>query len=400
MGVIIMSNISTNLYIFVIVTATLAFELLITKLANVSVTLLWGFTLGIYFIFLLYQVIIKINEDTEKKRVKDLLFELMDTISGLPVMNKNERLIIKWDIVFKKLVDFKEFELYDKIIKAKTTHIDGYVNKYPSLLVDDTIDLKESKYNGDLNSTIRNKRKRDDKADAELVQDEECKKKLFIRDIKDNTAAFSNYNSTLYVDVILKNEYVPENADVMGIEHDSKYDGFSVWMVFDNNKYNVVPRIMMHNKLINKSKWFIDNIGELLKCAAGIVSGESNQILYVDNYKLMGYLIDMPDENEQTSILKFKQLVNEVLIFVGTDENNRTTTAYCEFKPGYNRFEVILKSVEIKDQEKVQNREIDKTVAIGSGYQPLVILLEKMPELIKNIDLVVNNKDISSIVIR
>ncbi|MDF2523773.1 MAG: hypothetical protein K0R31_1414, partial [Clostridiales bacterium] len=256
------------------------------------------------------------------------------------------------------------------------------------------------KYNGDLNSTIRNKRKRDEKADAELVQDEECKKKLFIRDIKDNTAAFSNYNSSLYVDVILKNEYVPENADVMGIEHDSKYDGFSVWMVYDNNKYNVVPRIMMHNKLINKSKWFIDNIGELLKCAAGIVSGESNQILYVDNYKLMGYLIDMPDENEQTSILKFKQLVNEVLIFVGTDENNRTTTAYCEFKPGYNRFEVILKSVEIKDQEKVQNREIDKTVAIGSGYQPLVILLEKMPELIKNIDLVVNNKDISSIVIR
>ncbi|HYE08881.1 MAG TPA: hypothetical protein VEF53_01730, partial [Patescibacteria group bacterium] len=149
-----------------------------------------------------------------------------------------------------------------------------------------------------------------------------------------------------------------------------------------------------------KSKWFIDNIEELLKCATSIVSGESNQILYVDNYKLMGYLIDMPDANEQASILKFKQLVNEVLIFVGTDENNRTTTAYCEFKPGYNRFEVILKNVEIKDNEKVQNREIDKTVAIGSGYQPLVILLEKMPELIKNIDIVLNNKDISNIVIR
>ncbi|HYE09960.1 MAG TPA: hypothetical protein VEF53_07260, partial [Patescibacteria group bacterium] len=217
-----MSNISTNLYIFMIVAATLAFELLITKLAGVSVTLLWGFTLGIYFIFLLYQFIIKINEDTEKKKVRDLLFELMDTISGLPVMNKNERLIIKWDIVFKKLVDFKEFELYDKIIRAKTAHIDGYVNKYPSLLVDDTIDLKESRYNGDFNSTIRNKRKRDEKADADLVQDEECKKRLFIRDIKDNTAAFSNYNSSLYVDVMLKNEYVPENADEIGIEHDSK----------------------------------------------------------------------------------------------------------------------------------------------------------------------------------
>ena len=383
-----------------IVMATLAFELLITKLAGLSVTLLWGFTLGIYSLFLLYQMLIKINEDAEKRKVRDLLFEIMDTINGIPVMNINEKLVIKWDIVFKKLVDFKEFVLYDKIIKAKTLHIDAYVNKYPSLLVDDSVDIKESKYNGDFNSTIRNKRKKDEKIKEELVQDEECKKRLFIRDIKDDSAAFSNYNSSLYVDVMLKNEYVPENADEMGIEHDSEYDGFSVWMSYANNKYNVVPRIMMHKKLINKPKWFIDNLEELLKCATGIVNGESNQILYVDNYKLMNYLIDMQDANGQDSILKFKQLINEVLVFAGTDENNRTTTAYCEFKPGYNRFEVILKNIEFKDSEKVQNIQIDKTVGIGSGYQPLVTLLEKMPELIKNIDLVINNKDISSIVIR
>jgi hypothetical protein len=43
--------------------------------------------------------------------------------------------------------------------------------------------------------------------------------------------------------------------------------------------------------------------------------------------------------------------------------------------------------------------EIDKSVAIGSSFQPIVTLLEKMPILIKNIELTINNKDISSIVI-
>jgi hypothetical protein len=38
-------------------------------------------------------------------------------------------------------------------------------------------------------------------------------------------------------------------------------------------------------------------------------------------------------------------------------------------------------------------------VGIGNGYHPLVTLLEKMPELIKNIDLLVNNKDLINIVI-
>lgn len=394
-----MNNSSTNLYIFIIFVSTLAFELLITKLAGISVSLLWGFTTGIYFLFLLYQFLIKINEDSEKKKVRELLFEVMDTINGVPVVNKNEKLIIKWDIIFKKLLDAKELELYDKLVNAKTLHIDGYVNKYPSLLLDDSVDLKKSKANGDLSSVITNKSNKDIKKLEESLEDENCKRKLFIRDISDDTLAFSNYDSSLYVDVILKNEFVPENADEVNIEHDSEYDGFSVWMSFDNKKYNVVPRIMMHKKRINKSKWLIDNIEELLKCATGIVDGENEKILYVDNFKLVGYLIDMPDVNDEISILKFKQLVNDTLIFSGVDKNNRTTTAYCKYKPGNNRFEVILESVEFKNSEGLQHIEIDKSAAIGNGYQPLVTLLEKMPELIRNIDLLINNKDIVSIVI-
>jgi hypothetical protein len=365
---------------------------------GLSPALLWGFTIGLYFLFILYQALIKINEDAEKNKVRDLLYDLMDSISGIPIMNKNEKLIIKWDVVFKKLVDNKEYNLYDRIIKAKTQHIDGYVNKYPSLLIDDTVDLKESRHNTDLNSTIRSKRKKDGKINEELVQDEDCKKKLFIREINDDTATFSNYNSSIHIDVMIKKEYVPENADEMEIDHDPEYDGFSVWMAYGNDKYNVVPRVMMHKKLINTSKWFVDNIGALLNCAAGIVNGDSNQILYVDNFKLIGYLVDMPDANEH-SILKFKQLVNDTLIFSGTDINNRTTTAYCALKLGNNRFEVILDKVEFKTSDAIQNIELDKTVAIGSGYHPLVTLLEKMPEVIKNIDIAVNNQDLISIVI-
>jgi hypothetical protein len=397
--VIKLNKTSTNLYIFIILASTLIFELLITKLADINVSALWGITLGIYLLFLLYQIFVKINEDSAKRNVKVLLFEIMDAINGIPVVNKNEKLIIKWDVIFKRLLDNKELILYDKVISAKTTHIDEYVNKYPSLLIDDSVDLKKSKISGDLSSTIKNKNDKASKKEVENIEDDDCKKRLFIVDIKDNTLAFSNYDSSIYLDVMLRNEYIPENANETHVEHDFEYDGFSVWMSYGNIKYNVVPRIMVHKKLINKSKWLIDNIEPLLKCATSIVNGDMENILYIDNFKLIGYLIDMPETNNEVSILKFVQLVNDTLVFEGVDENNRTTTVYSKYKPGNNRFEVILSSVEFKDSQGVQQIEIDKTVAIGNGYHPLVTLLEKMPELIKNIDLTINNKDIVSIVI-
>lgn len=341
----------------------------------------------------------KVNEDAEKRKVRELIFEIMDTISGVPVINKNEKLIIKWDIIFKKLLDVKELELYDKVVNTKTTHIDEYVNKYPSLLVDNTVDLKKTKINGDLNSIIRNKNGKEVKSDVMNSDDEECKRKLFIRDIKDDTLAFCNYDSSLYLDVVLRNEYVPEHANDIIMEHNSEYDGFSVWMSYGNNKYNVVPRVVVHKKLINKSKWLIDNVEELLKCATSIVNGDYGNVLNVDQYELVRYLVDIPDTNHETSTLKFQQLVNDTLVFSGVDMNNRTTTVFCKYKQGNNRFEVILDSVELKNSEGLQHIEIDKSVAIGNGYQPLLTLLEKMPELIRNIELLINNKDITSIVI-
>lgn len=395
-----MYNTSTNLYIFIIFTVTLAFELLITKLMDVSVALLWGFTIGLYFLFILYQVLIKINEDTEKNKIKELLYEIMDSINGIPIMNKNEKLIIKWDMVFKKLVDHKELVLYDKVMKMKTQHIDFYVNRYPSLLMDDSVDLKESRNHMDLNSTIRGRKKKESaKNEEELIKEDEYKRRLFINDIKGDTASFCNYNSSIFVEAILKYEYVPENAVEMELEADPNYDGFSVWLIYKENKYNVVPRIMMHRKNINKEKWFVDNIGALLNCAAMIVEGDKNYTLYVDNYKLVNYIEDMPDEMNIPSYLQFQGLKNDTLIFAGINRDGRKTVAYCEFKTNNNRFEIFLKKIDQNENDRTKNIEIEKTVAIGSSFQPVITVLEKMPDVIKNIEKTIDNQDIENIVI-
>lgn len=395
-----MYNTSTNIYVFIIFLIALAFELLLTRIIDMSPSLLWGFTMGLYFMFVMYQFLVKINEDSEKEKVKYLLYELMDSVNGIPIINKNERLVIKWDMVFKKLIDNKEFQLYDKIIKAKTIHIDSYINKYPSLLMDETVDLRESRINMDLNSTVRGKHKKNKKVDEELVKEDENKRKLFIRDIKHDTMTFMNYNSSIHVDVMLKNEYMPENEPEIDILHDPNYDGFSVWLAYKNNKYNVVPRVIVSRKNINKEKWFFDNIDSLLKSATAIVNGDTNYTLHVDNFKLLDYLEDIVDEKEYEPSLTFQRIENDNLIFISNNRmTNTKTAAYCVLKTAYNKFEVELKQIVIKVGEDEQKIELEKIVAIGSSFQPIVTLLEKMPSLIKNIELVINNKDINSIVI-
>jgi hypothetical protein len=199
---------------------------------------------------------------------------------------------------------------------------------------------------------------------------------------------------------MLKTEYVPENAPEIGIEHDPNYDGFSVWMAYKNDKYNVVPRIIMHRKKINKEKWFFDNISSLLSSATAIVNGNIEHTMYIDNFKLLEYAEDMVNVTDDSPLLSFQKLDNDNLVFVANDrKSNKKTTAFCELKTGYNRFEVILKEIIVNEPDNVQQFELEKTVAIGSSFQPIVTLLEKMPELIKNIELVINNKDIGSIVI-
>lgn len=396
-----MLNTTTNLYVLIIFAVTLIFEMFITKLLDVSMVLPWGLTIAVYFIFIISQILMKMNEESEKHRVRELLIELLDATNGLPVMNKNEKLIIKWDIVFKKLIENKEFIVYDKIQKLTTPYIDGYVNKYPSLLMNDSIDLRESKSKIDLNSTIRGKKKNNNDGEKQdLITDEdENKKKLFIRDIKGDTASFSNYNSAIYINVIIKNEYIPENADELNIPADPNYSGFSVWMIYKDVKYNIVPRVTVYKKLIDKQQWMLDHLDDLLTVGTAIVNGDTAQVLPADEFMLMEYLSDMPSEKNKESFLQFKHLNNDILVFAGISPENKSIQAYCSFKTGYNRFEVILKYVEYKANDMVQRVELEKTVAMGNSFQPLVTMLEKMPQLIKNIELVISNKDINSIVI-
>ncbi len=394
-----MLNTTTNLYVLIIFAVTLIFEMFITRLLDVSMALPWGLTIAVYFIFIISQVLMKMNEESEKHRVRQLLIELLDATTGLPVMNKNEKLIIKWDIVFKKLIENKEFIIYDKVQKLTTQYIDGYVNKYPSLLMNDSIDLKESKGKTDLNSTIRGKKKNNNDEKQDLLDEDENKKKLFIRDIKGDTASFSNYNSAIYIDVILKSEYVPENADELNIPSDPNYNGFSVWMIYKDIKYNVVPRVTVFKKLIDKEKWMLDHLDDLLSVGTAIINGDTAQVLPVDEFTLIDYIHDMPSVRVQESFLQFKHLNNDTLVFSGINPENKSVQAYCSFKTGYNRFEVVLKYIEYKTNEGAQRVELEKTVAIGSSFQPLVTMLEKMPQLIKNIELVISNKDIDNIVI-
>lgn len=393
-----MYNMMTNLYVFVIFMAMMIFELLITRLLDVSAALPWGITIGVYVMFVLFQGIVRINEDAEKAKIKNTLLDLMDAINGIPIINKNEKLIVKWDIVFKKLVDNKEFPLYDRIMKMKTQHIDVYINKYPSILIDDSVDLRESKYNMDLNSTIKGRNKKNQKQEEELSSDEECKKKLFIKEINLDTAVFSNYNASIYFDVILKHEHVPENAMENNVEPDKDYDGFSVWLSYQDKKYNVVPRVMVYKKNINKEKWFTDHINELLAAAQAVLEGDKEYNLFVDGFKLTEYLKDMPNAVTNTNFLKFTILKNELLVFSGF-KDDAMITAYCELKTGYNRFEIVLKHYEKQEGQTLHKIESEKTVAIGNSFQPVVAVLEKMPALINNIELVIDNSDINNIVI-
>lgn len=58
----------------------------------------------------------------------------------------------------------------------------------------------------------------------------------------------------------------------------------------------------------------------------------------------------------------------------------------------------MLNTIKKEKGNKSEILEINKTVAIGNSYDPIITILEKMPQIIKNIELLINNKDIKNIV--
>ncbi|HQE65810.1 MAG TPA: hypothetical protein PLE05_03145, partial [Bacillota bacterium] len=156
------------------------------KVLDVNFSTPWLITTLIYIMFIIYQILYRVNEQIEKGRIKEILYCIIDTINGIPLVNKDNKIIIQWDVIFKKLIDKKEYFLYDNIIKIKTKNIDRYVNQYPSLLFNSSMDMLERKSKIDTKSIVKGKESGLDDISKGLDIDEDMKKILFVKYLSNN----------------------------------------------------------------------------------------------------------------------------------------------------------------------------------------------------------------------
>lgn len=389
-----MINASVNLIILSIFILLLIIEFVFSKILEFSYLVPSLITFSIYAIFIVFQIFVWISEDNEKSNIKSLLDEIMDKANGVPLINKDQKIIIKWDIIFKKLIDKKELALYNKILKSKTSKIDYYVNLYPSLLLDENTHLYESrnKNSYDLNSLVVSKNRKKDIEKKELVITDDSKNTIFIKEIESNRATFANYDASIYMDIILVEEK-PEAND------SNQCDGFSITLLYKHTKYILVPPIIVYGKVINKELWFYRNIENLLLQAKSILVDEEVHPLIVDELSLKPYLTDAMDSSQMISF-NFQSLEDEMLVFKTKENCKSNIKAFCSFKTSYNSYELQLVKYQITKEDIVQLIESGKTIAIGNSYQPVITILEKMPLIIKNLELLFNNHDITEIVLK
>ncbi|MFZ5354209.1 MAG: hypothetical protein ACOZCL_16020 [Bacillota bacterium] len=390
----------TNFYIFLGTVFLLVIEYFFFDILGLSYFIPWLITGGIYAMVIFFQVMAKATEETEKSKIKAIIDEIYYAIRGIPIVNKNDKLIIKWDIVFKKLVDKGEFRVYDKIVKMKTGTIDDYVNKYPSLLLDNNTDLVANKQNIDLNSLVKGKGRKVDE-DKELVSDSEYRRNLFIKELKSDRALITNYNNSVHMDVIIRNEYEPENFEELKVDPNINYDGFSVTLLNNNKQYAVVPRFMIYGRVIDKEKWFYKNAENFLKCANNILNGVENYTIDVNAENIIEYSRDLQSVLANTRLeFEYYSLDDKYLIFKTKRYSPKNVTVYCEFDTAYNNFQVMIKHYDTLTDGKTETVELEKIIAIGHSYQPLITLLQQMPVIVKNINTIMNNGDLSDIVIK
>lgn len=397
-----MYSIATNLVAFLIYVMTMLVEYILFNLFGLPYTTTWLITTLLYVVFIIYQIIARLNEDFEKNKIKQILGEIIDTIDGIPFVNKNEKMHIQWDVVFKRLIDNKANQLYDKIINLKTVHIEQYINKYPSILLDSNIDLIEGKRSfNNLSSFIMGKGEKREMELPDLVENEDFKKRLLIKELSVNRAEFSNYDASIIVNVLLIDEFEPEDYEKRKIAPDPRFDGFSVVLLYKDRKYTVVPKVMVYNKHIDKERWFFRHVEKLLQLANGIVADEQVSAIVPDEGSLKEYLTDnMNNMGDGGNSFYLYRIEDNKIVFVGLVKGSETTKAYCELITNHNGFELNLVRYEIIKEDKKEIVETQQTVVIGSSYQPIITLLEKMPFVSRNISLLVQNKELTDIVIR
>ncbi|HQO43303.1 MAG TPA: hypothetical protein PLY12_09875, partial [Bacillota bacterium] len=181
-----MINASANIFVFTAYVSLLIIEFVFLKILYIDFNTPWLITTLIYVLFIIYQILVRVNEQVEKGRVKEILYCIIDSINGIPLVNKDNKIIIQWDVIFKKLIDKKEYFLYDNIIKIKTKNIDRYVNQYPSLLFNSSMDMLERKNKIDTKSIIKGKESAPKELSEELDLNEEMKKVLYVKYLSAN----------------------------------------------------------------------------------------------------------------------------------------------------------------------------------------------------------------------
>ena len=120
-----MISVTANIFVFAAYVFLLVIEFVFTRDLYRSFSTPWLITTLIYIMFIIYQILVKTNEQIEKGKVKEILYNIIDEINGVPLINKDNIIIIQWDVIFKKLIDKKEYFLYDNIVKLKTKTIDS-----------------------------------------------------------------------------------------------------------------------------------------------------------------------------------------------------------------------------------------------------------------------------------
>jgi len=396
-----MFSITTNIFIFIVYILLLVTEFIFLRIFDIQYSPAWMLTTLFYIAVIAYQVLIKTSEYLDRTKVRDILIRIMDTISGIPLVNKNDKIIIKWDIIFKKLIDKKEFELYDSIMKIKTKTIDYYVNQYPSLLFDNSTRIVEGNQKIDLNTVVGGRTGSSNELKLPDIS-EEIAKRLYIKQISNDKVTFTNYDSSVLVDVVINDEFEPQDYERLEVIPDKRYDGFSVVAYYKDKKYVIVNRTMVFNKRIEKEKWLYRNVERLALSVQSIINGSKEYSIHISDADIADYLSDLADvESESVPFFRFECINEEdCLVFSSFDKGKILYKAYCSITSNHTGFEIKLLRYDIITNGGAETIEEEKTIAIGSSYQPLITIMEKMPVIVNNLRLAISNKDIENIVIK
>lgn len=396
-----MISVSTNIFVFTAYTFLLIIEFIFTKILYISFSTPWLITTLIYIMFIIYQILTRVNEQIEKGKVKEILYCIIDAVNGIPLVNKDDKIIIQWDVIFKKLIDKKEHHLYDDIIRIKTKNIDYYVNQYPSLLLNSSMEILERKNNINTKSFIKGKDSDPQELPEELNLNEELKTILFVKYLSNNKIILANFDSSIYFDILINDEYEPSEYEKFGIKPDDRYDGFSLVAYYKNNKYIMVPRIMVFGKRIDKEKWLYRNIDRIMKCAENIAAGIQDYTIIVDEISLKEVMTDYyGEETEVIPPFYFEHLDGNLLTFSGIDKGREIARVYCTMDTNHNGFEIKMQKYELIIDGVSEVVEDEKTIVIGNAYQPILTIMEKMPIITNNIRLTILKKDIKDFVIK